>query len=147
MTSADRGVRLLLVDDEKDFLASVVPGLERRGLEVAAAENGRAALDLLQSRAFDVVVLDVKMPGIDGVETFHEMKRAAPRLPVILLTGHANIGQAFETSRDGVYDYLTKPCDVDWLARAVRRAAEGMQAARESERAEAVDRTLSRQPE
>ncbi len=78
---------------------------------------------MLSSEPFDVVVLDVKMPGIDGVSTFREIKQMAPSLPVLILTGHGNIEQAFETSREGVYEYLTKPCDVATLASVARLAS------------------------
>jgi len=122
MTAIPHELRLLLVDDEVEFLAAMTPGLIRRGFEVRVAENGHAALDLLRTETVDVVVLDVKMPGIDGVETFHEIKRVAPGLPVILLTGHGSIPQAFETSRDGVANYLAKPCEVQRLADAARQA-------------------------
>jgi DNA-binding NtrC family response regulator len=122
MTALPHDLRLLLVDDEVEFLAAMTPGLIRRGFQVRVAENGRAALDLLRTETVDVVVLDVKMPGIDGVETFHEIKRVAPGLPVILLTGHGSIPQAFETSRAGVANYLAKPCDVERLADAARQA-------------------------
>jgi len=122
MATAPSDIRLLLVDDEVEFLEAVRPGLSRRGFHVSLAESGHAALQHLTSEDFDVVVLDVKMPGIDGVDTFREIKRLAPSVPVILLTGHGSIQQAFETSREGVYDYLAKPCDVDRLATVVRQA-------------------------
>jgi DNA-binding NtrC family response regulator len=124
MTDATNETRLLLVDDETDFLEAMQPGLERRGFLVTTAESGQAALQLLSDQTFDVVILDVRMPGIDGVDTFLEIKRLAPNLPVIILTGHGNIDQAFETSREGVYDYLTKPCDVSKLASVARQALE-----------------------
>ena len=124
MAESSQDIRLLLVDDEAEFLQAVKPGLTRRGFRVATAEDGLVALRLLSSETFDVVVLDVKMPGIDGVDTFLEMRRIAPTLPVILLTGHGNIEQAFETSRAGVYEYLTKPCDVGKLAEVARMAVE-----------------------
>jgi DNA-binding NtrC family response regulator len=124
MTEASQEIRILLVDDEADFLEAVRPGLARRGFQVATAESGQAALDLLSSETFDVIVLDVKMPGIDGVDTFREIKRIAPTLPVILLTGHGNVEQAFETSREGVFEYLTKPCDVATLASLARQASD-----------------------
>lgn len=122
MTEVSKEIRILLVDDEADFLEAVTPGLVRRGFLVTTAESGQAALDLLSSETFDVIVLDVKMPGIDGVDTFREIKHIAPALPVILLTGHGNIEDAFETSREGVYEYLTKPCDVAKLASVARQA-------------------------
>ena len=124
MSGSDLTIRLLLVDDERDFLHAVEPGLVRRGFDVTLAETGMKALDILSQREFDVVILDVKMPGLDGVDTFREIKRMAPDLPVVLLTGHGNIQQAFETSREGVYEYLTKPCDGEEIARVVRGAAE-----------------------
>lgn len=124
MSEHDQAIRLLMVDDEREFLQAVEPGLTRRGFDVTFAENGPAALELLASRTFDVAVLDVKMPGIDGVDLFRKMKGSVPELPVILLTGHGNIQDAFETTREGVFEYLTKPCEVDELARVVRQAAE-----------------------
>lgn len=123
MSIAKPNIRLLMVDDERDFLQAVEPGMARRGFDVTLAENGIQALEFLEQRTFDVVVLDVKMPGIDGVDTFREMKKRHPGLPVILLTGHGDISQAFETSREGVHEYLTKPCDVEKLAEVVREAA------------------------
>lgn len=114
-------LRLLLVDDEVEFLDAMRPGLSRRGFEVQVATDGRAALAALAAHPVDAVVLDVKMPGIDGVETFREIEQRHPGLPVVLLTGHGSIPQAFETSRAGVADYLAKPCDVDRLAETVRR--------------------------
>jgi len=125
MTAMPHEIRLLLVDDEVDFLEAMTPGLVRRGFRVSVAEDGYAALRLLSAETVDVVVLDVKMPGIDGVETFRQIKRVAPTVPVILLTGHASIPQAFETSRDGVANYLAKPCDAEALAGAVRQAMAG----------------------
>jgi len=113
-----------MVDDEREFLQAVGPGLVRRGFEVTLAESGVRALELLASRSFDVVVLDVKMPGVDGVEVFRQVKARHPELPVIMLTGHGSIQQAFETSREGVQEYLTKPCDVETLAQVVREAVE-----------------------
>jgi two-component system, NtrC family, response regulator HydG len=123
MTQTKPNIRLLMVDDERDFLQAVEPGMARRGFDVSLAESGIRALELLEQQTFDVVVLDVKMPGIDGVDTFREISRRYPGLPVILLTGHGDISQAFETSREGVHEYLTKPCDVERLAEVVREAA------------------------
>jgi DNA-binding NtrC family response regulator len=121
MTPTPHNLRLLLVDDEAEFLEAMKPGLARRGFEVRVADSGRAALALLETETVDAVVLDVKMPGIDGVETFGEIRRRVPGLPVILLTGHGSIPQAFETARAGVDDYVAKPCDVETLAGVVRR--------------------------
>ncbi len=120
----DREIRLLLVDDEEEFLEATARALRRRGFEVSPAKDGRHALALLGRQIFDVVILDIKMPGTDGVDVFRQIKRNLPRLPVILLTGHGSVQQAFETSREGVFDYLAKPCGIEELADTARKAAE-----------------------
>jgi len=122
MTELDGTIRLLMVDDEREFLDALTPSLTRRGFDVTVAESGATALERLSTRTFDVVVLDVKMPGISGVDAFREIKISNPNLPVILLTGHGNIEQAFETSREGVFEYLSKPCDIEKLAMVARKA-------------------------
>ena len=122
MTESNEEIKILIVDDEREFLQAIEPGLVRRGFEVTLAASGSVALELVRTRIFDVVVLDVKMPGINGVETFREISRALPDLPVILLTGHGNMEQAFESSREGVFEYLTKPCDVEKLSQVAREA-------------------------
>ena len=109
-------IKLLMVDDEEDFLASSSKALSRRGFEVEVARDGQTALEILQQQKFEVVLLDVKMPGLDGVEVFHRIQKNWPDLPVVMLTGHGSIAQAFQTSKEGVYDYLSKPCDMDDLA-------------------------------
>jgi DNA-binding NtrC family response regulator len=114
--------RLLLVDDEIDFLEAVKRALGRRGFAVEAVSSGAAALEALEGQPFDVAVLDVKMPGIDGVELFRRLAHLRPALPVVILTGHGSIEQAFETSREGVADYIAKPVDMDHLAHVCRRA-------------------------
>ena len=122
MTDDTDTVRLLLVDDEEEFLDSVARALGRRGFLVEKASDAEEALLLMQSVRFDVAVIDVKMPGMDGVELFRRLRARWPWLPVIMLTGHGTVQQAFQTSRDGVVDYLTKPCDVDKLAATAREA-------------------------
>jgi DNA-binding NtrC family response regulator len=115
-------VRLLMVDDEEEFLDSMARALTRRGFEVSTAPGAKEALRLMQKNRYDVAVLDVKMPGMDGVELFRRLRASWPWLPVVMLTGHGTIPQAFETSREGVVDYLTKPCSVEALEKTVRDA-------------------------
>lgn len=124
MCTERSGIRLLMVDDEREFLESMERGLKRRGFEVTSVESGREALGLAESCSFDAVLLDVKMPGLDGVDVFRRLRERWPGLPVVLLTGHGNLEQAFETSREGVQEYLAKPCDVDTLARVLRDVVE-----------------------
>ncbi|MDX9857908.1 MAG: response regulator [candidate division Zixibacteria bacterium] len=113
-------IRMLLVDDEEEFLLATSQALGRRGFEVTAAPNGVTALDKVAAESFDVVVLDVKMPDISGLEVFNHIRASLPHIPVILLTGHPSIDDAFSTSKQGIADYLSKPVDLDELARKAR---------------------------
>ncbi len=117
-------IRVLLVDDEVDFLEVTARALGRRGFQVATAEDGARALELVNAQPFDALVLDVRMPGIDGTEVFRLARRVAPELPVIMLTGHGTVKHAFEISREGVFEYLTKPCDIDKLVKVLHRAVD-----------------------
>lgn len=122
MDESTKPIRVLLVDDEEDFLASVRKPLKRRGFVVTTAPDGEEAIEEIEHGTFDVVVLDVRMPGMNGEQVFHEIRRRRPGLPIVMLTGHGTIAQAFRTSKDGVFDYLAKPCDVEILADVLRRA-------------------------
>jgi len=125
MNSAASNIRLLLVDDEYDFLNSVTASLNRRGFIVTPASNGMEALSFIENQEFDAAVLDVKMPGIDGVELLRKLRQINPHLPVIMLTGHGNIPDAFESTKIGAVEYLSKPYDLDSLSEKVRKAVEG----------------------
>lgn len=125
MSEARPRLRLLLVDDEQDFLDSTSRALARRGFDVGTAADAASALGLLREREFDVAVLDVLMPGMAGDELFRRIKGMYPDLPVIMLTGHGTVQQAFEISREGVVEYLAKPCEMEVLARLARAAAGG----------------------
>lgn len=107
--------RVLLVDDETDFLETLVKRLAKRNLDVAGVESGESALAALEAAPVDVVVLDVRLPGIDGVETLRRIKQASPLIEVILLTGHANMEVAVQGMELGAFDYLIKPVDIDEL--------------------------------
>lgn len=126
MNEARGKINLLLVDDELDFLNATSRALSRRGFEVTSVQNPAVALLLLDQKEFDVAILDVKMPGIPGDKLFAEIKKRWPQIPVILLTGHGTIRQAFETSREGVFEYLTKPCDIEKLAEVALKAVVGL---------------------
>jgi DNA-binding NtrC family response regulator len=107
--------RVLLVDDETEFLETLVKRLKKRKLDVTSAESGKDALRVLQETAIDVVVLDVRMPDMDGLETLREIKKIRPSVEVIMLTGHANVEVAMEGMELGAFDYLMKPMDIDEL--------------------------------
>ena len=108
-------MKLLLVDDEERFLITVAKLISRRGYEPLTALGGQEALEILSRETVDVVILDMKMPGMDGLATLGEIKRRFPLVQVIMLTGHGTIDSAMEGMETGAYDYITKPCDLDKL--------------------------------
>ncbi|MBU2548313.1 MAG: response regulator [Proteobacteria bacterium] len=120
-------MKLLLVDDETRFLETTQKVLSRKGLTVDVAGSGREALSLLAGRPIHVVILDVKMPEMDGVATLKEIKRLWPMIEVIMLTGNATVESAIEGLKAGAFDYLMKPCDIDDLIGKAREAYEKMQ--------------------
>ena len=122
-------MRVLFVDDEVEFLQLMEKRLSRRGMEVSTAPDGQSALDMLDAvlaeggEMFKVVVMDVRMPGMDGLETLRHMKAKAPELPVILLTGHACMGVAVQGMDLGAYDYMLKPVSISELIIKMEDAA------------------------
>jgi DNA-binding NtrC family response regulator len=115
---------VLLVDDEVPFVEAMTKRLVKRDLDVVAAYSGPEALGLLDKKpSIEVVILDVKMPGMDGIETLREVKRKHPLVEVIMLTGHATIESAIEGMKLGAFDYLMKPSDMDLLLVKVQQAA------------------------
>jgi len=106
---------VLLVDDELEFLATLVKRLTKRGLNISTAKNGEDALKIIGGKVIDVVVLDVRMPGIGGIQTLREIKKKDPLMEVIMLTGHASVEVAIEGMELGAFDYLMKPADIDEL--------------------------------
>ncbi len=115
-------MKLLLVDDEERFLVTVAKLLSRKGYEPLTASGGREALDILGRESVDVVILDVKMPGMDGLETLTEIKKRFPLVQVIMLTGHGTIDAAIEGMEKGAYDYIIKPYDLDKLLEEAKAA-------------------------
>jgi len=115
---------VLLVDDEVPFVETMTKRLSKRELMVVPAYSGQEALEKLEKNGVDVVILDVKMPGMDGIETLREIKRTHPLVEVIMLTGHATVETAVEGMRLGAYDYLMKPCEIEELLAKVAEAKE-----------------------
>ena len=107
--------RLLLVDDEERFRTTLSKLLGVRGIPVVAVGSGEEALEELRSKPYDVILLDVRMPGMNGIEVLAEIKKINPALEVIILTGHASVDAAVDIMKLGGYDYLLKPCSVDEL--------------------------------
>jgi DNA-binding response OmpR family regulator len=119
---------VLLVDDEKDFVDVLAERLESRDFAVTTAYDGDEAVAMIQEKEIDVVVLDVLMPGKDGVATLRELKQLKPIVEVIMLTGHATVESAVEGLKIGAYDYLMKPTEtkdlVEKIVKAYKRKAD-----------------------
>ncbi|MEN6439606.1 MAG: response regulator [Syntrophobacter sp.] len=114
---------VLLVDDEVPFVEAMTRRLARRNLKVLTAFTGMEALDTLQAQqTVDVVILDVKMPDMDGIDTLREIKKAHPLVEVIMLTGHATVESGIEGMKLGAFDYLMKPCDINQLMAKIQEA-------------------------
>ena len=108
-------MNLLVVDDEEPFLEAMRKRLEARGFNVFCVNRGEEALDLARRQAIDIALVDLKMPGIGGEETLRALKKEHAWMEVVILTGHGSIDSAVETTRDGAYGYLQKPCELDRL--------------------------------
>ncbi len=108
-------IRILFVDDETEYLETVIKRMKKRGLDVVGAASGADALAAMQSQKFDVLILDVRMPRMDGIEVLRTVKQRFPLVEVIMLTGHASMEVAIEGMELGAFDYLMKPVDVDEL--------------------------------
>jgi len=116
--------KLLLVDDEVPFVETMTKRLTKRELEIVTAFSGEEALKRLKENdCIEVVILDVKMPGMDGIEALHEIKKSHPLVEVVMLTGHATVETAILGMKLGAFDYLMKPCDMDLLMSKVTEAA------------------------
>jgi DNA-binding NtrC family response regulator len=114
--------RVLLVDDEVEFVATLAERMKARGLAVEVAESGPAALERVRRGGFDAVVLDLAMPGMDGLETLQQLLRLDADLQVILLTGQATVRKGVEAIQRGAMDFLEKPLDLERLLKKIQEA-------------------------
>lgn len=110
-----RAIHVLLVDDGEEFVNTLAERLELRGFVPETAYDGEQALLMIEKTRFDVVVLDLMMPGLSGIEVLKQVKVRQPELPVILLTGYGSTREGMDGMRHGAYDYLMKPLDIDQL--------------------------------
>ena len=117
-----KGSKILLVDDEVVFTNNMSKLLTNRGYRVTAVNSGDAAIRALDEEDFDVVVLDLKMPGMDGIATLREIKKLGLFTETLVLTGHGSIDTALAATKLGAYDFLTKPCEIDELVGKIERA-------------------------
>ena len=138
--------RILIVDDEERFRTTLGKRLTERELDVVTVGSGIEALDEVKRRLYDVIILDIKMPGLDGIETLAEIKKIAPNIEVILLTGHASVDSAVEGMRLGAYDYVLKPCDIEQLLEKINGAYEVKAARDERIRRAEIRKLVDRSP-
>jgi two-component system, OmpR family, response regulator len=117
-------IRLLVVDDEQDFVKLFLKRFERRGFSAFGVHSGQKALEFLSKNEIDIVVLDVKMPGMDGLETLKEIKKRFPSVEVIMLTGHGSVESGIQGMIHGAYDYVMKPFRIEDLAERIKKANE-----------------------
>jgi DNA-binding NtrC family response regulator len=113
---------ILIVDDEEDLASTLAERLELRGFQVTAVTSGAEALDVVSANRFSVLILDVKMPGISGLELMTRIKQEQPDLPVILFTGHSSLADAQKGIDEGAFAYLQKPIKIDKLLETVKDA-------------------------
>jgi DNA-binding NtrC family response regulator len=124
MSEGEKKIRLLVADDEESFLKTVARRLELQDFDVTTATDGKSAVKAAKQGKFDVALLDLRMPDLDGSEVLRILKKRHKYLEVIILTGHASIDSAVECTKLGAFDYLEKPYEFDALMDVIRRAYE-----------------------
>ncbi|MFZ0613125.1 MAG: response regulator [Desulfobacterales bacterium] len=122
MTDTEKTISVLVVDDEERFRTTLLKILKAKGIQAAAAPDGAAALAEIGRCAYDVVLLDVKMPGMDGIEVLRSLRERGCPAEVIILSGHAAVDTAMAIVRHGAFDYLLKPCDIEDLIDKIHAA-------------------------
>jgi two-component system OmpR family response regulator len=115
-------LRVLIVDDEDDFRETIVKRLNARKILAEGAASGVKALQVLETKDFDVIVLDVKMPDMDGIETLQHIKKLKPEIEVIMLTGHASVEFGLKGMQLGAFDYVMKPAPLNELLDTIGQA-------------------------
>ena len=119
-----KNLKILLVDDEEEFVTTLAERLELRGLQARAAINGEDALQMIEADTPEIVILDVMMPGLGGLEVLRRIKAQHPQLPVILLTGRGSTKEGDKGMQLGAFDYLMKPLDIEKLIKKIQEAIE-----------------------
>lgn len=130
---------VLLIDDEDRFLKTTKILLEKESCRIFTAPDGRQGVEHLMVNPIDVVVLDVRMPGIDGIEVLRRIKELQPTVEVIMLTGHSTLETAISGLKLGAFDYLTKPCNISELKLKIKAAHEKRSAVQEKNQKEKID--------
>jgi len=115
-------VNILLIDDEIEFIETLSERLELRGYNSEIAEDGETGISMITTKDFDVVILDLMMPGLSGLDTLRQIKAIDKKLPVILLTGHGSTKDGMEGMQLGAFDFLMKPLDINKLIEKIQLA-------------------------
>ena len=134
--------KVLLVDDEEDFLTTLAERLATRGLKVSTANNGESALASIEAEAFDLIVLDLAMPGLDGLETLKRIKARQPDAEIIMLSGQGSIRTSIEAMKLGACDFLQKPVDIGELMNKISEAKEKRMLMLESKSVAEIEKIL-----
>jgi DNA-binding NtrC family response regulator len=114
--------KVLLVDDEKEFIETLAERMQNRGMDVSSTTSAVEALKMAEEESYDAIILDLKMPEMDGIEVLAALKERHPELQVILLTGHATVQKGIEAMKLGAMDFLEKPFDIKVLSEKIKKA-------------------------
>jgi DNA-binding NtrC family response regulator len=134
--------KVILVDDEEEFIDLMSQRLETRGLKVVAVTSGEKAVAMANDHKYDVAVVDLAMPGIDGIETLKQIKARRPDMEVIMLTGQATVQSGIEAMKHGASDFLEKPVDLNVLMEKIQTAKQKRTAALEKKSADEMKKIL-----
>jgi DNA-binding NtrC family response regulator len=134
-------IRVLFVDDEVDFLETLIKRMKKRHVDASSASSGAKAIELVRKQSFDVIVLDVRMPDMDGIQVLRTIKTITPLSEVIMLTGHACLEVAREGMSLGAFDYLMKPVNIDELLYKLQDACKKKRL--QEEKIRQLDQTMS----
>jgi two-component system response regulator HydG len=124
--------RILVVDDEISHRKMIEAVLAKEGYEIDQADNGQAAIDAIEERFYDLVIMDIRMPRVGGIDALKEIKQISPAIPIIIMTAYASVGSAVDALKSGAYDYLTKPLDIEELKLLVAKALRHQQLEQEN---------------
>src|ERR1700756_1478194 len=123
-TPLHKSLRILFADDERSLQEFMRSELPRLGHEVTVCPDGKTALKTLEKSTFDAAILDLRMPGMTGIEVLEQLKHSSPDTEAIVMTGHASMETAIEAVRLGAFDYITKPCKLSEIEAILRKVAE-----------------------
>jgi two-component system response regulator HydG len=124
--------RILVVDDESSHRKMIEAVLAEEGYEIDQADNGQAAIDAIEERFYDLVIMDIRMPKVGGIDALKKIKMLSPAIPIIIMTAYASVGSAVDALKAGAYDYLTKPLDIEELKLLVAKALRHQQLEQEN---------------